>query len=127
MTESEYKRQYRASHPEYCERERAQRAAYRAARNVAWRAELHRMLANSGCADCGKEAVHLHHIDPATRHKNVSDMGDYSQSMRDAEIAKCVPLCASCHARRHNRSKNFGGAVPWSKKRVKVRSIQGDQ
>lgn len=113
----EYKRRYRADHPEYCARERAQRVRYRAGRNKEWRAELHRMLSESGCIDCGGVAVHYHHVDPTTRHKNVSDMGDYSRAMRDAELAKCVPVCASCHAKRHDRRKNFRGVVPWSKAR----------
>ncbi len=119
VTSAEYKRRFRAEHPEYCAREKKQRAAYRASRNVAWRAELREMLAKAGCLDCGGTAVHFHHVDPAQRHKNVSDMGDYSKAMRDAELAKCVPLCASCHAKRHGRVKNFRGITRWS--------IQGDR
>lgn len=125
MTGREYKRRYRASHPEYCERERAQRAAYRAARNIIWRAELHELLSMLGCADCGGAAVHFHHVDSSIRHKNVSDMGDYSKRMRDAELRKCVPLCASCHAKRHHRSQNFGGVAPWSKRYPKA--VQEDR
>lgn len=113
--QAEYHREYRATHPEYCERERVTRSRYRARRNVAWRAQLASKLVLAGCADCGGRAVHFHHVDPALRHKNVSDMGDYSAAMRDEELAKCVALCASCHAKRHNRAKNFRGITRWNK------------
>lgn len=60
-----------------------------------------------GCQDPGphKGPLHHHHIDPSTKLYNVSHMTSCSQESLEAEIAKCVVLCQSCHANRHQTLK----------------------
>ena len=55
------------------------------------------------CVLCGYErcvaALHFHHVDPATKSFHLSMQG-VSRSLKAAraEMAKCVLLCANCHA-----------------------------
>ncbi len=59
--------------------------------------------AGGQCVLCGYErcvaALHFHHLDPATKSFHLSMQG-VSRSLRAAraEMAKCVLLCANCHA-----------------------------
>jgi transposase len=55
------------------------------------------------CALCGYldsvGALHFHHVDPATKSFSVSSVGiTRSLAKARAEAAKCVLLCARCHA-----------------------------
>lgn len=53
-------------------------------------------FANKTCSKCpSTHRLELHHLDPA---KKVShSIWSWSQSRRDAEIAKCEVLCHECH------------------------------
>ena len=62
---------------------------WRAARRAAW-------FAGKSCAHCGSiENLELDHIDPAT--KISCNVWGWAQERREAELAKCQPLCHSCH------------------------------
>jgi len=56
-----------------------------------------------GCRDEGPHEGRLehHHSDPTAKLRDVSQMYGYSREKIDAEIAKCVVLCKSCHRKRH--------------------------
>jgi hypothetical protein len=48
--------------------------------------------------------LHFHHIDPKTKSFTVSDAfarKTYSQEEVEAEIKKCVLVCANCHTEIH--------------------------
>ena len=55
-----------------------------------------------GCARCGfKEhptALHFHHLNPAEKEFNIAQNTGLAFSRLKAEIAKCIVLCANCHA-----------------------------
>jgi transposase len=82
-----------------CKRCRAERVSDR-------RRKIKQILiseAGGRCVLCGYErcvaALHFHHVDPATKSFHLSMQG-VSRSLRAAraEMAKCVLLCANCHA-----------------------------
>lgn len=72
----------------------------------AWFAEL---KATYACAKCGMrdpDCIHFHHRDPATKSFTVSDVASLANASRArilAELRKCDPLCANCHAKLHWR------------------------
>jgi hypothetical protein len=57
------------------------------------------------CAVCGlaeEWCLDLHHVDPSTKDRNISDLvWGSSWSRTWEEIQKCVVLCANCHRRVH--------------------------
>jgi hypothetical protein len=76
-------------------------------RVVAWRRKVKRILveeAGGACALCGyaecDAALQFHHVDPAQKSFALSREG-VTRSLARAreEAAKCVLLCANCHAR----------------------------
>lgn len=59
--------------------------------------------AGGACALCGYDrfagALHFHHIDPATKSFGIANQGiTRSVDAMRAEAAKCVLVCANCHA-----------------------------
>ena len=68
--------------------------------------------AKTECVVCGydrcKQALDFHHVDPANKDSEISDMIGYSQyrnttiPMLDVEIAKCVVICCRCHRELHD-------------------------
>lgn len=54
-----------------------------------------------GCFDCGAPAEHLHHLVPSRKLFNLNRGAYHGEKAYYAELAKCVPLCQPCHARRH--------------------------
>ena len=70
------------------------------------RRKLKRILvaeAGGRCAICGYDrcvgALHFHHIDPSTKRFHLSMQGaTRALATLRAEMAKCVLLCANCHA-----------------------------
>lgn len=71
-----------------------------------WRRRAKRTLvdeAGGACAICGYDrcvrALEFHHVDPATKRFGLGSRG-LAQAMDKlrAEVAKCVLLCANCHA-----------------------------
>lgn len=113
-----YERAYRAERyavPEYAERERT-RSRDKVRRMRAdpayqrW-AKKRRQAFNAlkegvGCARCldaawSAAALTFHHIDPKTKHYDVSgNRALWKDSLRK-EIAKCIVLCGGCHMEMH--------------------------
>lgn len=56
------------------------------------------------CAQCGYDrydgALHFHHKDPSTKEFEISKISTSLERAR-LEVAKCILLCANCHAERH--------------------------
>jgi len=66
------------------------------------------------CQICGYDkyqgALHFHHIDPTQKKFIISDATarkKYSQEEIEAEIRKCVLVCANCHAEIHGGLVNL--------------------
>lgn len=55
-----------------------------------------------GCAQCGYRkhpcALQFHHLDPSTKKFTIGRTNEWSINMLASEIAKCIVLCANCHA-----------------------------
>lgn len=72
------------------------------------RAWLDAYLLEHPCEHCGEGdpvVLDFHHIDPATKIDNVSNLvrrGHGLQAIAD-EVAKCMVLCANCHRRLHHK------------------------
>jgi hypothetical protein len=62
------------------------------------------VIAETGgcCAICGYDrnaaALQFHHVDPATKEFTLRNGDTRSLERMRAEAAKCVLLCANCHA-----------------------------
>lgn len=91
-------------------------AAYRSANRERFANEfaeftewLQVLRTNNGCEDCGTHEGLLdhHHVDPATKSHNISDMYNYSLDALEDELEKCVILCRSCHKKRHAIPNNY--------------------
>ena len=55
-----------------------------------------------GCARCGEDdpyCLHFHHIDPQEKKYCVGIKGRSSFRSMEDEVAKCILLCANCHAK----------------------------
>ena len=86
-------------------------------RNVAERnkrviAENRKRIQEAGytCQHCGEDdfvVIEFHHEDPTTKEYDVGAMIGRALSWTriEAEIAKCIPLCANCHRREHWRRR----------------------
>jgi len=65
------------------------------------------------CVDCGytseyKEVFDFHHLDPMEKDYNPSRIMNYPWTTIEAELKKCVMLCANCHRIRHAKEKENG-------------------
>lgn len=62
------------------------------------------------CSRCGYAkslaALHFHHSDPSSKDPFFLRMRNWSAAARATELAKCVLLCANCHAEEHERWLN---------------------
>lgn len=105
-----HQEQKRYSHQNYkcrsCQRE-YQRANGQAAKGMAAarkrRADW--MAANGPCRHCGSwEELELDHIDPSTKNPVLRSPSNaiwrWGDEKRNEELAKCQPLCASCHLKK---------------------------
>jgi hypothetical protein len=59
--------------------------------------------AGGGCALCGYDrhlgALQFHHVDPSQKRFAIASVGTaLSLERARAEVAKCILLCANCHA-----------------------------
>jgi hypothetical protein len=58
------------------------------------------------CADCGYDqclaAMHVHHLEADGKEFNLSGAHARSWASIEAELLKCILLCANCHATRHH-------------------------
>lgn len=61
------------------------------------------------CHDClgtyHPAVFEFHHLDPSQKDYEWSKLRLFSKPRRDAELAKCVMLCANCHRLRHALSR----------------------
>ena len=66
---------------------------------------LYEAKLNSSCAICGynrcPSALQFHHVDPSVKEFGVATMRAHSLKKIQAEIDKCIVLCANCHAEYH--------------------------
>lgn len=57
------------------------------------------------CIECGESepiCIDFHHVDPAQKEVNVASLVNCGSLKKlQAEIEKCVPLCANCHRKVH--------------------------
>lgn len=72
-----------------------------------WRDRKYKIVQRLGgkCNDC-HESYHpnvfdFHHLDPSTKEFDWNRMRLLSDAKLNAELAKCVMLCANCHRIRH--------------------------
>ena len=73
-------------------------------------------LSNKSCADCGVKEIEVltfHHLDPQTKHYNISDMvlHGYGIETIQRELDRCIILCWNCHMKREQWGK---GKKNWS-------------
>ena len=111
MDRNEWKRQYN-KRPEVKEATRLynKRPDVRARRDAHTKdiAKRHRAVLNEAknvpCTDCGGRfhpaVMDLHHLDPSTKAFGFDQLHARALTTLEAEIAKCVPLCANCHRER---------------------------
>jgi hypothetical protein len=97
------------SHAEHREERNAKGRKWMAASVETRRAFIRGLLLDHVCADCGGAPRDWHHVNPATRTAKVGSMTFYSESSIRAELDKCVPLCRSCHMKRHRRDTDMKG------------------
>lgn len=66
-----------------------------------WRARRRSaFFAGHACERCGtRERLELHHRDPSQKVGHA--IWSWSESRRQAELAKCIVLCRDCHAEHH--------------------------
>ena len=84
---------WREAHPEQCK-------GYVSNRQVAHDEYLAQFL--TPCEHCGAtEDVGWHHAEPSTKLYSVANMRSKPKKVIDEELAKCICLCRSCHARHH--------------------------
>lgn len=70
------------------------------------RAAVTALKVAAGCADCGEAhpaCLEYHHRDPSEKVIEVVKLVDQNTKWNklEAEIAKCIVLCANCHRKRH--------------------------
>ena len=58
------------------------------------------------CTDCKQsfpyQVYDFHHLDPSKKDFSWNKMRLQTQTTLDAELAKCILLCANCHRLRHS-------------------------
>jgi hypothetical protein len=113
----EYSRRYRAANPE---KTRAERLRGTSAALRGKKAQLLALKLTLRCADCGWQptdaaeaaALHFDHIDPMAKDPAVVGAGAFKMAWKWprilAEIAKCQPRCARCHAIHSYRERHYG-------------------
>ena len=83
-----------------CGREKGR--AYSRDNRATFRSRLNRIKLQRGCEQCGycqhPAALQFHHL--ADKSFNVSAYAGRAEDQLLAEIAKCIVLCANCHAER---------------------------
>lgn len=68
------------------------------------------------CNECGTTTqLHLHHIDPETKYRNISTMASkYSEERFNTELDKCILLCSRCHSSLTAKVNKTGGRNKWA-------------
>ena len=84
-------------------KDRAEQNRYQRERAARLRREW--LLVNGPCRSCGSwENLEVDHVDP--KEKEQHRVWTWSKTRREAELAKCQPLCIDCH-----RAKTINEAV----------------
>lgn len=74
-----------------------------------------------GCVWCGEKrlpCIDLHHLNPEEKQHNIAALvNSGTMPVLQAELKKCVPLCANCHRVVHsilrNPKRRNRGTSPW--------------
>lgn len=72
-------------------------------RNITWLHERKRGRACAVCAEGHPACLQFHHREPHEKRANVSQLARRGVALEtlQREVAKCVLLCANCHAKLH--------------------------
>ena len=86
------------------EKDLARRSAYNKRNYQARRKWLDDIKVSEGCAHCGETdpiVLEWHHLDPAIKTTNINQLMRSFHPIAEfqAELAKCIVLCANCHKR----------------------------
>ena len=69
-----------------------------------------KIMKGGECAICGyracQAALQFHHVDPSTKAFNISQSMSRSMDDLEAEVSKCILLCANCHTEWHEKEWN---------------------
>jgi hypothetical protein len=78
--------------------------------------ELLGLIPAPACRACGSPDIVWHHPKNVVKRFKVSRgvRDGYSSDAIMTEVAKCVPLCQSCHASHHMRIKHKWPGYEWS-------------
>lgn len=104
---SERYRQYISNYNKsWYQRHKAKRLAQNYERKQRMYELYQEIKANLRCSDCGEAhpaTLHFHHKDPRDKEFNIADFVRSGKSIEalEREMAKCIVLCANCHAKRH--------------------------
>lgn len=87
----------------------AQRAWYentRLPQKRKMRARFEELTKDHKCVACGeleKACIDYHHVDPTSKENTISSilLRSWCYEELEAELAKCIPLCANCHRKHH--------------------------
>jgi hypothetical protein len=68
-----------------------------------WLNDIKNTLKCSRCDENHPACLDFHHVDTSTKEFNLGDCvrKGYSKERIEAEIAKCIILCANCHRKLH--------------------------
>ena len=81
------------------------------------------------CSRCGYEpieALEFHHIDPRSKNKTINQLLGYKREIILQEAAKCILLCANCHAEEGAQKNRVPTGRMSNKRRKRMISIAGD-
>lgn len=61
------------------------------------------------CSESHPATLHFHHVDPTQKEGNIAKVVNHNWSKKKilSEVAKCIVLCANCHAKEHYIEKNL--------------------
>lgn len=77
-------------------------------KRVAWLREYKATLKCERCGENHPAALQFHHPDPSAKEGNIANRNSrWSIERVMKEIAKCIVLCANCHAKEHWNDRNF--------------------
>ena len=101
----DYLREYRKENKEQINKQNKVNSLKYKERNASYIFEIKK----KGCSFCGYDkhpsALQFHHTDPTSKKNTVGFLthkGAALETLKE-EIAKCILLCANCHAEHHNR------------------------
>lgn len=94
-----YRRKWYASNKEYAR----QKAVDQRQRSLAWFREHKATLKCSRCPENHPATLDFHHEDPTAKEINIGTAVRQCWSVKriEAEMAKCIVLCANCHRKLH--------------------------